>query len=137
MLYSTYFGGDYSEMPHSMIVNSYDELVVFGTTGSFNFPTTDGAYQRYFSQGTTVSYDGTVLFPHGVDIYVTRFSTDGTEMKASTYVGGSGNDGLNYRERYNMSSILTYVGNDSLYANYGDGARGELITDDKNNIYVG
>ena len=137
MLYSTYFGGDYSEMPHSMIVNSYDELVVFGTTGSFNFPTTDGAYQRYFSQGTTVSYDGTVLFPHGVDIYVTRFSTDGTEMKASTYVGGSGNDGLNYRERYNMSSILTYVGNDSLYANYGDGARGELITDDRNNIYVG
>ena len=27
--------------------------------------------------------------------------------------------------------------NDSLYCNYGDGARGELITDDMNNIYVG
>ena len=28
-------------------------------------------------------------------------------------------------------------GNDSLYHNYGDGARGEIITDDLNNIYIG
>lgn len=137
MLYSTYFGGDYSEMPHSMIVNGFDELVVFGTTGSFNFPTTEGAYQRYFAQGSGMTYDGTVMFPHGVDIFVSSFTSDGTQMKSSTYIGGSHNDGLNYRERYNSSQILTYVGNDSLYANYGDGARGELITDDKNNIYVG
>ena len=29
------------------------------------------------------------------------------------------------------------LGNDSLYFNYGDGARGELITDDLNNVYIG
>ncbi len=137
LIYSTYLGGTYSEMPHSMIVNQYDELVVFGTTGSHDFPTTEGAYSRWFQGGSAVTYDGSVQFPNGVDIYVSRFSTDGTQLTASTYIGGSGNDGLNYRERYNSSQILTYLGNDSLYANYGDGARGELITDDRNNIYVG
>lgn len=137
MIFSTYLGGSYSEMPHSMIVDSRGDLIVFGTTGSFNFPTTEGAYSRWFSGGTAVTYDGTVTFPHGVDMYISRFSSDGTQLNASTYIGGSSNDGLNYRDRYNSSQLLTYIGNDSLYANYGDGARGELITDDRNNIYVG
>ncbi len=137
MIYSTYLGGMYSDMPHSMIVNQYDELVVFGTTGSHDFPTTDGAYSNWFQGGSTITYDGSVQFPFGVDIYVTRFSVDGTQLAASTYIGGTDNDGLNYRERYNISTYITYLGNDTLYANYGDGARGELITDDQNNIYVG
>ena len=124
-------------MPHSMIVDGSNELIVFGTTGSHDFPTTDGAYQRFFSGGTAVTYDGSVQFPHGVDLYVSRLSTDGTQLRASTYIGGSANDGLNYRERYNSNRLITYLGNDSLYANYGDGARGELVTDDGNNVYVG
>lgn len=137
LLFSTYYGGDQSEMPHSMIVNQYDELVVMGTTGSYNFPTTPYAFSESFSTGSTITYDGTVSFPFGVDIYVSRFSDDGTALLASTYVGGTNNDGLNYREIYNANQYIAYFGNDSLYANYGDGARGELITDDQNNIYVG
>ena len=137
LIYSTYLGGTYSDMPHSMIVDGCNELIVFGTTGSHDFPTTDGAYQRFFSGGTAVTYDGSVQFPHGVDIYISRLSSDGTQLRASTYIGGSANDGLNYRERYNSNRLITYLGNDSLYANYGDGARGELITDDRNNVYVG
>lgn len=137
LIFSTYYGGGQSEMPHSMIVNQYDELVIMGTTGSYNFPTTPYAFQESFSTGSAITYDGTVVFPFGVDIYVSRFSSDGTALPASTYVGGTNNDGLNYREIYNASQMIAYVGNDSLYANYGDGARGELITDDQNNIYVG
>lgn len=137
LLFSTYYGGGQSEMPHSMIVNQYNELVVMGTTGSYNFPTTPYAFSSTFSTGSAITYDGTVVFPFGVDIYVSRFSEDGTALPASTYVGGSNNDGLNYREIYNANSMTAYVGNDSLYANYGDGARGELITDNQNNIYVG
>ncbi|MEZ5172390.1 MAG: hypothetical protein R2850_02465 [Bacteroidia bacterium] len=40
-LYITYLGGSGVEFPHSMIVNEYDELIVFGTTGSkiFQLPT--------------------------------------------------------------------------------------------------
>ena len=137
LIFSTYYGGNYSEMPHSMIINQYDELVLMGTTGSTNFPITEYAFSQTFSSGSAITYDGTVVFPFGVDIYVSRFSDDGTVLQASTYVGGNQNDGLNYREIYNASQMIAYVGNDSLYANYGDGARGELITDDQNNVYVG
>lgn len=137
LIFSTYFGGNQSEMPHSMTVNQFGELLVFGTTGSSNFPTTSNAFGVMFSGGSTVTYDGTIVFPFGVDIFVNRFSSDGTQLLASTFVGGSGNDGLNYRERYNSEQSTVYLGNDTLYANYGDGARGEIITDDRNNVYVG
>ena len=42
-IYSTYLGGIKDELPHSMIVNSANELFVFGTTGSADFPVTNSA----------------------------------------------------------------------------------------------
>ena len=136
-LYATYLGGSQADMPHSMFVNSLDELIIFGTTGSNNFPVTTGAYDISFNGGTPLQYEGssTINFPNGVDLFVCRFSSDGSQLRASTYVGGSGNDGLNYRNSFNSNVIM--IGNDSLYFNYGDGARGEIITDDLNNVYVG
>lgn len=137
-LYATYLGGSSSDMPHSMFVNSFDELLIFGTTGSSNFPVTSGAYQTTFAGGNTVNYLSTTInFQDGSDIFVSRLSADGTQLEASTFVGGSGNDGLNYRNHYSNSYSIVMGGNDSLYHNYGDGARGEIITDDLNNIYIG
>ena len=137
-LFATYLGGSKADMPHSMFVNTFDELVIFGTTGSNNFPTTPGAYDATFNGGDSLAFEGAadILFPNGSDIFISRFSSDGTQLQASTFVGGSANDGLNYRPHYNNNRILM-LGNDSLYFNYGDGARGELITDDLNNIYIG
>lgn len=132
LIYSTYLGGVSSEMPHSFIVNEFDELIVFGTTGSHNFPTSTNAFQRVFAGGDSVSYCRTINFSQGTDIFISKFSNDGTSLLASTLVGGNKNDGLNYRNYYNVD-----ISNDSLYSNYGDGARGELITDDMNNVYVG
>ncbi|MFA6199637.1 MAG: gliding motility-associated C-terminal domain-containing protein [Bacteroidales bacterium] len=137
LLYSTYIGGSSCEMPHSLIVNEYGELVIFGTTGSDNFPITDNAFQGVFRGGDSVAYDSNIKFRYGCDIFVCKFNSSGSELLASTFVGGSGNDGLNYRERYNRIPSIERFGNDSIYSNYGDGARGELITDDMNNIYVG
>lgn len=136
-LYATYLGGSNADMPHSMFVNSLDELVIFGTTGSPNFPVTPGAYDTSFNGGTSLQYEGstTINFPNGSDIFICRFNSTGSQLQASTFVGGSGNDGLNYRNSFDYSTIM--IGNDSLYFNYGDGARGEIITDDLNNIYVG
>lgn len=136
-IFATYLGGSYADMPHSMIVNSFNELVIFGTTGSRDFPTTPQAYDTSFNGGTVLHYEGGdyVNYPNGSDIFVSRFSSDGTQLQASTYIGGSGNDGLNYRNYYSYLNIM--CGNDSLYFNYGDGARGEIITDDLNNIYIG
>ncbi len=138
-LYATYLGGNRADMPHSMFVNSFDELLILGTTGSADFPTTANAYCTTFGGGTALQYEGssTINYPQGVDLFVVRFSNDGTTLQAGTYIGGSANDGLNYFSRFNSNAAFIYLGNDSLYSNYGDGARGELITDDHNNVYVG
>ena len=148
-LYATYLGGTYADMPHSMFVNSFDELVVFGTTGSADFPVSNDAYMTDFVGGDELSYldyyythpdasyNHHMWYPTGSDIFVSRFSSDGSELMASTLVGGTGNDGLNFRNRYNDSYTIMMQGNDSLYFNYGDGVRGELITDDLNNVYIG
>lgn len=137
-IYATYLGGTLADMPHSLFVNSFDELVVFGTTGSTDFPVTPGAFQTHFQGGNGLNYMGssTISFAQGSDIFVSRFSADGSQLMASTYVGGSGNDGLNYKSSYN-SGYTHMWGNDTLYYNYGDGARGEVITDNLNNIYIG
>lgn len=138
-IFATYLGGSKADMPHSMYVNTFDELVIFGTTGSVDFPVSPDAYDTSFNGGTAIQYENTSLidFPWGSDIFVSRFSADGTQLQASTYIGGAGNDGLNYRQSYNRNYTIIMQGNDSLYFNYGDGARGELITDDMNNVYVG
>ena len=138
-LYATYLGGSQADMPHSLFVNSFDELLVFGTTGSTDFPVTSNAYQTTHAGGSSINYENSqnISFPQGCDIFVSRLSSDGTMLRASTYIGGSGNDGLNYRTQYNQSYQFIMAGNDSLYYNYGDGARGEIITDNLNNVYVG
>ena len=121
-LYVTYLGGSGVEFPHSMIVNEYDELIVFGTTGSENFPVTSGAASTIFQGGTSTEVVN-IPVPQGLDIFVARFSNDGTELLASTFVGGSGNDGFN--------------GNSALIKNYADEIRGALWVDGDNNVYVG
>lgn len=138
-LYATYLGGSSADMPHSMYVNTFDELLVFGTTGSTDFPVTPGAYQTSHHGGSSIKYlnGDNIKFATGSDIFVCRISADGNQLQASTFVGGSGNDGLNYRERYNANYNIIMAGNDSLYYNYGDGARGEIITDNLNNVYIG
>ena len=107
-LYATYLGGSHADMPHSLFVNSFNELLVFGTTGSANFPVTTGAYQTSHAGGSAIAYEGSddIHFPNGSDIFVSRLSADGTQLLASTYVGGSGNDGLNYRSYYNSSTQI-------------------------------
>ena len=122
-IYSTYLGGTKDELPHSMIVNSADELFIFGTTGSADFPTTLSAYQTTFNGGPALSTLGIgVSFPNGADIFVSRLSTDGGNLLASTFLGGTDNDGLNTASR--------------LKFNYADEVRGEIDIDKNNNVYI-
>ena len=138
-IWATYLGGAAADMPHSMYVNMLDELLVLGTTGSDNFPVTADACQSTHHGGQTIYYEGSssINFANGSDIFISRLSPDGTQLGASTYIGGSGNDGLNYRPHFNNSYQIIMAGNDSLYYNYGDGARGEIISDKFGNVYVG
>jgi len=132
-LWATYLGGAVSEeLPHSMVCNRSNDLIVMGTTGSSDFPTSANAYDHTYNGGDTTVYDNVIRFSNGTDIFISRLSSDGSQLLASTLIGGSKNDGLNYYGYYMNENIDT-----SLYYNYADGARGEVICDAAGNIYVG
>lgn len=123
MVWSSYLGGTGSEMPHSMVVNKLNQLFVYGTTGSPNFPTTPNAYDQSYNGGTNLTSTGVgYTDANGSDIFVCKFSVDGTQLLASTFLGGSGNDGLN------LGGTLNH--------NYADLSRGEIDIDNSNNIYL-
>ena len=92
--YSTYLGGNDAETVSSLIVDKDNNLCLYGTTGSSNFPTTTGCYDNTFNGGTFLSFvaNGTT-FANGTDIYVAKFNTAGTSLLSSTYIGGTANDG--------------------------------------------
>lgn len=113
ILFSTYYGGSSNEQPHSLFVNTNNELYVTGRANSTNFPTTQGAYD--------VTHNG------GYDIIIGKFNAAGA-LLASTFVGGTGNDGVN------VSS--SFGGFTSLKFNYADDGRGEIILDNSSNVYV-
>ncbi len=123
-IFSTYLGGNGEEMPHSMIADSDNNIIVMGTTGSLNFPTTTGAFQATHAGGPPFSLSQFVPFAEhssGCDFFISKFSASGT-MSASTFVGGNGTDGLNSSSQ--------------LFHNYGDLFRGEVIVDQDDNILV-
>ena len=140
LMFSTYLGGGNgtlgTETVHSLIVNENDELMCFGATSSTDFPTTTGAYSNTHMGGSLITfyYNGVYFKPSGTDIYVTKFNSSGTALIGSTLVGGSGNDGVNYKVTSgSYSSAAAY---DSLTSNYGDQFRGEIMIDALNNIYI-
>ncbi|MEA3448512.1 MAG: gliding motility-associated C-terminal domain-containing protein [Bacteroidota bacterium] len=137
-LFATYLGGATGEeMPHSLMVNEFNELIIFGTTGSSDFPVSANGWDTQFNGGESITYDNVILFPDGTDIFLAKLSSDGSDLLGGTYLGGSENDGLNFKPEYGASNYIQMHGNNGLYYNYGDGARGEVIMDDKNMIYVG
>jgi len=118
LVWSTYIGGSLNEVPHSMVVNSDDELFILGTSNSANFPTTAGCWDPSFNGGTTPPFAVTsygFTYTNGCDIVVVHLNSDATALIGSTWVGGSGNDGLNQQVPTNR--------------NYGDPFRGEIILD--------
>ncbi len=122
MLYSTYLGGSGAEVPHSMMVNNQNELYVYGSTGSANFPMAGNSYDNSFGGGVSYTLTNIIHFTSGSDIALARFSSDGTQLLGSTYIGGSGNDGLNM-----------FI---PLRNNYADDCRGEIHVDANDNVYV-
>jgi gliding motility-associated-like protein len=140
--YSTYIGGAIStEIVTSLVVNSSDELLLYGATGSSDFPVTPTAYDTTFNGGILLRfvYNGS-YFDNGTDIYLAKFNSTGTTLLASTFIGGSLNDGVNV----NNDSVLFSAGPpavyefpaDSLQYNYGDQFRGEINVDPLGNAYV-
>jgi len=123
-IYATYLGGSETELPHSIVVNSKDQLFVLGTTSSSDFPLSVNCFDSTFAGGTytNLSQGLGVVYDFGSDLIISSFSEDGTNLLASTYVGDTLNDGLN------LSSVLKY--------NYADEVRGEIFIDENDNCII-
>jgi len=115
LMFSTYYGGSLNEQPHSLMVNSLNELYVAGRTNSTNFPTTAGAYDQ--------SQNG------GYDIIVGRFGSTGA-LLSSTFVGGTGDDCVN------VNTLWTAASYSATKYNYADDGRSEILLDNNSNVYV-
>ena len=113
--YATYLGGGDMEAPHSLVCDKQGNLYVMGSTGSANFPRTANAPQRIFLGGPSFNpYNFTSLeFFRGSDIFLSKLDSNGRNLLVSTFLGGSGNDG-----------VLPFGSN--LVYNYGDQFRGEI-----------
>lgn len=108
LVYATYLGGRSNEYAHSLSIDEKNNLLVFGTTLSNNFPVLKNI-------AVDSSYNG----QH--DLYVVKLSADGKNMLGGTYFGGTSNDGINTGE---------------LHFNYADDFRGDILADTAGNIYV-
>ncbi|WP_181305234.1 PKD domain-containing protein [Rufibacter sp. XAAS-G3-1] len=128
-LYATYLGGSDTETPHSLVVNAADELLVLGTTSSADYPTSQNAFSRTFKGGPYIAplgAGGNPAYSRGSDLVITRLSSTGDQLLASTFLGGSQNDGLLPR----LTTTPTLV------QNYGDQYRGDISTDPDGNVYI-
>lgn len=112
LIFSTYLGGSNTDQPHSLVVDGNGNLFVFGRTNSNNFPLYNG-----YDMSANGSYD----------IFVTKFSSTG-QLLASTLLGGNDADAMNISDDDAVVDGLKY--------NYGDDARGEIIVDAANNVYI-
>jgi hypothetical protein len=79
LVYSTYVGRAESDVAFGLDVDRRGGVVITGTTGSPDFPTTDGAYRRDYAGGDS-------------DAFVTKLDPSGSRLSFSTFLGGSGHD---------------------------------------------
>lgn len=86
VLYSTYFGGNGSDMPSALALDGQSNIFVAGNTSSTNFPVVN-AYQP-----AAMPNQGGYYGNYG---FLSKFTADGSSLAYSTYFGGSSNVALN------------------------------------------
>ncbi len=123
LIYGTYLGGSEADVPHSLVVNNNDELLILGSTGSADYPTTISAYDKSFNFGAPEMPVNGTIYSSGSDIVISKLNTNGSQLVGSTFFGGSGNDGISIEEA-------------PLTKNYGDQFRGDIIMDAEDHVYI-
>jgi hypothetical protein len=83
ILYSTLLGGDYTDRAQGIAINAAGEIILVGSTGSTDYPTTADAYQ---SEPSAPLYIYT-------DAFITKLNAAGDTILYSTYFGGFEDDG--------------------------------------------
>ena len=77
LLASTFLGGTSDDLAHGSAIDPQGNVYVTGQTESLDFPTTPNAYSTSFHNG---------------DVFVSKLNWNLTELVASTYLGGVGDD---------------------------------------------
>ncbi|MGD1841718.1 MAG: PKD domain-containing protein [Thermonemataceae bacterium] len=120
MEYATFIGGTDDEIPHSLIVDNNNHLLILGTTSSSNYPA-----DNTFQGGTSnIQPIGGLTYGGGADIVLTKIEENGQLVRAR-FFGGTGDDGIKPPDA-NATEIH----------NYGDGLRGDILVNDANEIFV-
>jgi uncharacterized repeat protein (TIGR01451 family) len=95
-IYSTYLGGSYYDYPASIAVDSAGDAYVAGTTGSSDFPVTNGSVCAPVNINT-----GSCNFAiesscspisSNLNGFVTKLNPAGSALLWSTFIGGTGQD---------------------------------------------
>jgi hypothetical protein len=81
LIFSTYLGGSAQEVITDVAVDSEDNIIVAGVTGSSDFP-----LMNAFKSNSTGISEG------NVDSFIAKFTEDGQSLLFSTFFGGTGND---------------------------------------------
>ena len=83
-LYSTYLGGSTKDSAQSIAIDTSGDAYIAGTTGSGDFPTTEGVLE-----GSSVGQS--VIFTQGNSAgFVAKLNPNGAELDYSTYLQGTG-----------------------------------------------
>ncbi|HSN55130.1 MAG TPA: hypothetical protein VLT32_10675, partial [Candidatus Sulfomarinibacteraceae bacterium] len=83
ILYSTYFGATKDDRGLGIGIAPDGSIVIAGTTNSVDFPVVGGVQGTLAGQGAGVT---------PADAFVARISADGSQLLASTYLGGGGTE---------------------------------------------
>jgi hypothetical protein len=125
-LYATYLGGSNNDSPESLVVDKTSgDLIVLGISSSPDYPTATNAFDKTFNLGISI-FNRVLDTNDQWDIVITRLSPNGNQLIGSTFLGGSGNDGLNHPKQSGGPLVV----------NYGDEMRGDVITDETGHVYI-
>ncbi len=107
LIYCTYLGGEKTEFPLSLVTDHQNQVYLFTTSSSSDFPTSTDAFQTEFGGET--------------DITISKLNADGSDLLASTFIGGSDYDA------YFLTAIIGY----NTYS-----LRSEMVIDRFGDIYI-
>lgn len=112
LVYATYVGGSRDDRGVGIAVDASGNAYVAGHTDSADFPTSKNAYDRECGTDGKCNFRLTDADPTKgetkPDAFLIKLSPDGSALRYSTYIGGSGNDaerggGITYEARLGAS----------------------------------
>jgi hypothetical protein len=96
ILYSTFIGGDYTDTGEAIAINEQGEIIIGGTSGSTDFPTTADAWQAEPSAPLYIFQDGIIV----------KLSPAGDQILYATYFGGFEDDWIDSMDLDGQGNII-------------------------------